>query len=299
VCTNRRPEAVAEALRALEEHAADAPKALVASGLSEVEVQAHSANAPGWDVLAEPRPGLSRARNRALAWTGSDDDVLAFVDDDAVVDPGWGADLARRWDEAPGTVACIGGPIRPRFDTEAPRWVSDQILPALTLLDRGDAVKDLGPNAEEAVYGANISFRAGPLRRIGGFDPAWGHSGRRIYFAEEDEAQRSLARLGYTTRYVPDAGVLHVIPADRLTRSSFVKRRYAFGKALGARGGRRGSLAARQVAMAAGGIAAAAVARDDVKLMERAVRGAENAGALVGVFSARRSVDRRGGAGFG
>lgn len=280
MCTNRAPEAVAEALRALEERAPDVPRALVTSGLPGDAVEAHRANAPAWTVLAEPRPGLSRARNRALAWTEADDDVLAFVDDDAVVDPSWGDALARRWDEAPDRVACIGGPIRPRFDTPPPPWVSDHILPALTLLDRGPDVIDLDPHQEEAVYGANISFRAGPLRRVGGFDPGWGHSGGRVFFGEEDEAQRALARLGYTTRYVPDAGVLHVIPAERLTRGSFVKRRFAFGAALGARAGRSRRLAARQVTTATAGTIIAAVRRDDRKLMERAVRAAENLGAL-------------------
>jgi GT2 family glycosyltransferase len=272
---------VAEALGALASEAPDAPRALVTSGLAAADVERHRAAAPGWQVLAEPRPGLSRARNRALVWAGDDDDVLAFVDDDAVVDPGWHAALLRRWDGAPAAVACIGGPIRPRFDSPPPDWVSDQILPALTLLDRGNGVRDLDPARQEAVYGANISFRAGPLRRAGGFDPAYGHSGRRVFFAEEDEAQRALARLGFTTRYVPDAGVLHVIPAERLTRGSFIKRRYAFGKALGARGGRPRALAARQVATATAGALMAAVQRNDRKLMERAVRGAENLGALM------------------
>ena len=287
MCTNRSPQAVAEALRAVDAHALGAPKALVTSGLAEAEVEAHRAAAGGWTVLAEPRPGLSRARNRALAWAEGDDDVLAFVDDDAVVDPGWGDALTRRWDEASDTVACIGGPIRPRFDSDPPAWVSDAILPALTLLDRGPEPRDLDPAREEAVYGANISFRVGPLRRVGGFDAGWGHSGERVFFGEEDEAQRALARLGYTTRYVPDAGVLHVIAAERLTRASFLKRRYAFGRALGARGGRDAGLAARQVVAAAAGVVVAAAKRDDAKLMERAVRGAENFGVLAAVRARR------------
>jgi len=288
VCTNRAPEAVSEALTALDAHAPDVPKALVTSGLPEAAVQGHRAAASGWTIRAEPRPGLSRARNRALAWVEGDDEVLAFVDDDAVVDPDWADALRRRWDEAPERVACIGGPIRPRFDAPPPAWVSDHILPALTLLDRGPEVRDLDPAREEAVYGANISFRAGPLRRIGGFSVSWGHSGGRVFFGEEDEAQRALARLGFTTRYVPDAGVRHVIPAERLTRGSFVRRRFAFGAALGVRGGRTPALAARQVAFAAAGVAVAAARRDDVKLMERAVRGAENLGALYGSTALRR-----------
>src|SRR4029450_11496757 len=114
----------------------------------------------------------------------------------------------------------------------------------------------------------------------GGFDPEWGHSGDRVFFGEEDEAQRALAKKGYTTRYVPDAGVLHVIPADRLTKKSFIRRRYAFGKALGARGGRNRALAPPQVPTPPPGPFIAAVRGDDKKLMERAVRAAENFGAL-------------------
>jgi GT2 family glycosyltransferase len=289
VCTNRAPEAVSEAIRALTDDAPGAPRALITSGLPDVDVERHRAAAPGWEVLVEPRDGLSHARNRALAWAGDDEDVLAFVDDDAIVDPGWHDALQARWDEAPDHIACIGGPIRPRYDAPEPPWLSDAITPALTLLDRGDAVRDLEPSEEEAVYGANISFRAGPLRAAGGFDPGWGHSGKRVFFGEEDQAQRELANRGYRTRYVPDAGVLHVISPDRLTKKSFLKRRYAFGKALGARGGRSRALAARQVLTAAAGTLTAAVRRDDRKLMERAVRGAENAGALVGALTARRA----------
>ncbi len=275
MCTNRSPEAVADSLAALGADAPEAPRALVTSGLDEPAVDAHRRAAPGWTVLAEPRPGLSRARNRALAWTQDDDEVLAFVDDDAIVEPGWFEALTRRWDEAPEEIACVGGRILPSYSIPPPAWLSEAITPALTVLDRGPDVRDV--EGEEAVYGANISFRAGPLRRAGGFDPAWGHSGKRTFFGEEDEAQRSLRRLGYRTRYVPDATVHHQIPPERLTRASFIKRRYAFGKALGARGGRSRGEAATQVAKAAGGVI---LARDPRKRMERAVRGAENVGAL-------------------
>ena len=83
---------MAEALEAIAGDAPDAPRVLVASGLDQRAVDDHRAAAPGWTVLAEPRPGLSRARNRALAWAEDDEEVLAFVDDDAVIDAG----LARR-----------------------------------------------------------------------------------------------------------------------------------------------------------------------------------------------------------
>jgi hypothetical protein len=119
---------------------------------------------------------------------------------------------------------------------------------------------------------------------VGGFDPRLGHAGGRTYFGEEDEAQRALAGLAYRTRYVPDAAVWHVIPPERLTRRSFLARRYAFGRALGARGGRAPALAARRAAVT--GIGALA-ARDRRLRMERAVRAAENLGALAGALRGR------------
>src|SRR3954468_557457 len=279
VCTNREPEAVAEALGALEREVPEGRLALVLSG-----VDGGGYEAPL--VLSEPLPGLSRARNRALHWA-SEADVLAFVDDDAVVEPGWYDTLHSRWDEAPGEVACIGGPIRPRYAVPPPPWFSEGIAHVLTLLDRGAEVRDLDPD-QEAVYGANISFRVQPLRQVGGFDPRLGHTGGRVFFAEEDEAQRALVRLGYGVRYVPDAAVEHVIPAERLTRASFIRRRFWFGAALGIRGGRPKALAARQALVSSVGALAAACSRRDALAMERAVRAAENLGVLYASTRPRR-----------
>jgi GT2 family glycosyltransferase len=276
VCTNRSPGAIRECLEALLEQAGAESVVLVTSGLAELDVAAHR-DAFGGTVLAESRPGLSLARNRALEAAR---DVIAFVDDDAVVAEGWWDALRRRWDEAPADVACIGGPIRPRYSVDPPPWFSDGIAHTLTLLDRGAEVRDLDPS-EEAVYGANISFRVEPLRAAGGFDPALGHSGERVFFAEEDEVERALVRAGHRVRYVPDAAVWHVIPPERLTRGSFLRRRFAFGKALGMRRGRTRGVALRQALASGGGALAAAATGRHALAMERAVRAAENAGVLL------------------
>jgi glycosyltransferase involved in cell wall biosynthesis len=277
VCTSRPPDRIAESVAALRAQVPEGRLAVVASG-----------RAPATGELHEPREGLSHARNRALDWAEElGAEVLAYVDDDAVADPGWYAALAARWDEAPEDVAVIGGPIRPRFAAEPPPWYSDAIKHVLTLLDRGSEVRDLDPNAE-AVYGANISFRVEPLRAAGGFDPALGHSGARIFFGEEDAVQRQLHRTGHRVRYVPDAPVEHVIPAERLTRRSFIERRFQFGRSLGARRGRARGLAARRALAGGAGAALAAATGRRALAMDRAVRAAENAGALYGSIRPRR-----------
>jgi GT2 family glycosyltransferase len=285
VCTNRLPDEAAESLAALRRQVPQGALALVTSGLSGAELEAHR-GAFEDTLLEEPREGLSRARNRALAWCEAGD-VLAFVDDDAVVEDGWYEALGRRWDEAPADVACIGGPIRPRWPHDPPGWISAPILPALTLLDHGGEVRDLD-TAMTTVYGANISFRVTPLREAGGFDPGFGHSGRRVFFSEEDEAQRALAKLGYRIRYVPDAAVWHVIPEERLTRRSFLRRRFHYGRTMGLRGARGRGLAARQALSSGAGAIVAAVQRRDALFMERAVRVAENLGVLYGSTRPRR-----------
>lgn len=279
VCTNRDPRAIGPSLAALEAQVAPGALALVCSGLAPGAVMAHEETFGG-TVLEEPLIGLSRARNRALAWCGADD-VLAFVDDDAVVADGWWAALTSAWVAAAPQVACIGGPIRPRYAVEPPHWLSPPLLPALTVLDHGPEPLDLDPGAT-TVYGANISFRVSPLRDVGGFDPSFGHSGGRIWFAEEDEAQRALARAGWRVRYVPDAAVWHVIGPERLTRGSFVRRRFAYGATLGVRRARSQPLAFRQAITSAAGAVAAAASGRDALAMERLVRAVENVGVLAG-----------------
>ena len=56
--------------------------------------------------MVEPRPGLDHARNRAVIETTTD--VLAFTDDDVVVDPGWSAAIARAFAEEPQLGALTG-----------------------------------------------------------------------------------------------------------------------------------------------------------------------------------------------
>jgi succinoglycan biosynthesis protein ExoM len=287
VCTNRSPGEAAEALAALAAQAPAERVLVVTSGLDGASVAAHRAAAPG-PVLDEARPGLSLARNRGLEWAAEHGArAIAYVDDDAIVDPGWWEALQRRWDGADERVGVIGGPIRPRWAVTPPPWLSAPILPTLTLLDLGEDERELDPEVT-TVFGANVSFAVEPLRAIGGFDPAYGHAGRRIFFSEEDQAQRALAARGFRILYAPELGVRHVIPAERLTRRSFVRRRFAYGRALGARNGRGAGRALRQIATSGPGALVALAQRDSKLVMERAVRAAENAGVLAGRL--RRSV---------
>ncbi|TGD86837.1 glycosyltransferase [Mycolicibacterium sp. CH28] len=61
---------------------------------------------PRVQLITEPEPGLSRARNAGLL--AATTDVVAFVDDDVVVDPAWLSILVRGFDYG-RLVACVSG----------------------------------------------------------------------------------------------------------------------------------------------------------------------------------------------
>ena len=183
--------------------------------------------------------------------------MLAFVDDDAEVAPGWRAAMEAAWAAAPARTGCVGGPIEPCFTAGRPAWLGDAILPMLTTLDLGPAPRELDPRAQ-TVYGANMAFRAGALREAGGFDPRWGHAGPRTWFGEDDEAQLALARAGWRVRYDPGPRVVHVIPPERARLPALLRRRFRHGAAVAARGRRGPRLALRWLATNLAGVALAA-----------------------------------------
>src|SRR5262249_59818429 len=94
VCTRDRPEALARCLASLRSSRARPRELLVVDNASSGDgTQRVVAGIPGVRYLREPRPGLAIARNTGVrATTGA---LVAFTDDDVVVDPNWLSHLAR------------------------------------------------------------------------------------------------------------------------------------------------------------------------------------------------------------
>ena len=163
--------------------------------------------------LAEPLPGKSRALNRALrASTG---EILAFIDDDVEVDPGWLVGLEKGF--AQGVDALQGG-IRLRLGTRPPWWMSprvEAILAGTALWTESTPVTSM--------VGSNMA-----LRKVG-LVPWWceeiGPGVARFPFGEDtDWSARSLStRRGL---FWPAMGATHVL--EGRVRIGEILRRQAY-----------------------------------------------------------------------
>jgi glycosyltransferase involved in cell wall biosynthesis len=146
-------------------------------------------------IRHDRRRGLNAARNTGLREARGD--LIAFVDDDVFVPPGWLDALvegAHRYPEADA----FGGPIHARFEGHAPRGCGRED-PPITTLDLG--VEDL---EAEMVWGANFAVRRSAVERVGEFDESFdrGHG-------DEEEWLQRLRAAGGRIVYLADAGLDH------------------------------------------------------------------------------------------
>ena len=216
VCTRDRPQPLAQCLAAL--RALDPPpdEIVVVDNASVTdETRAVAQAAPGVRYVRESRPGLDVARNAgARASTG---DVVAYVDDDVEVHPGWLTGL-RRGFRAPEVLAVTGLVLPAELETEAQvafetHWSFNKGFAPITY---GPAFFEAGAGKGVPVWeigaGANMAFRRTAFDRVGWFDErldvgAAGCSGDSEFWF------RILAE-GGRCRYEPSAVVFHTHRRD-------------------------------------------------------------------------------------
>lgn len=212
VCTRDRPDDLARCLAAL--LALDYP----ALDLLVVD------NAPRTDAterlvaecfatvryVREPRPGLDWARNRAILEARGE--IVAYTDDDVLVDRGWAAALAAVFAENPEAMAVTGLVVPAELETPAQllfeeyggfqrgferRWAR-----------RGDGYHVGYHGTGQWGTGANMAYRREVFAALGGFDPAL-DVGTVTNGGGDLEMFSRLLKAGFMLVYEPRAMVRH------------------------------------------------------------------------------------------
>lgn len=176
VCTRERPDHLAACLESIERlEVADLEVIVVDNAPSTSATKdLVTRRFPQFHYVLEPRPGLDRARNRAIAEASGE--VIAYTDDDVVVDPGWAGALAQVFADQPGVTAVTGLVAPYELETEAQVWFE-----TYGGFGRGFRKRTFAVSADDCRFhagpggfgtGANMAFRREVFDRIGGFDPA-------------------------------------------------------------------------------------------------------------------------------
>jgi GT2 family glycosyltransferase len=183
--------------------------------------------------VLEPRKGLSRARNRGLQEATGE--VVAFTDDDVLVDQLWVHGLLRGFASDPA-VACVTGlvasaslsrPAEQYFDNRV--WWSSSCAPRLFSSRRTEQDSPLHPYMAGIFgTGANFAATAAVLRAIGGFDESLG-AGSPTRGGEDLDAFVRLVSAGHSLSYQPSALVWH---EHRVDDASLRSQMYAYGLGL-------------------------------------------------------------------
>ena len=241
VCTRDRADRLADCLTAvLGQDYPDFEVIVVDNAPASDEVaqlvsRLRAAGARGVPLLrvAEPRPGLSWARNAGLA--AASGTIVAYLDDDEHPDRHWLAELARGFTLGK-RVAGVSGPVLPaELDTPA-QDLYEQFGGHSKGRGFTAAVFDQGSHARQhPLYplpafgvGASMAFDHAALTRIGGFDVALG-AGTPARAGEDTAAIADVMLDGGTFVYWPGAVMWH---AHRRTLPEVERQLDGYGSGL-------------------------------------------------------------------
>jgi GT2 family glycosyltransferase len=168
------------------------------------------------------RRDANAARNAAVQ--AAIGDPICLVDDDVLVPPQWLRAVVAGTRRHPAA-GCLGGPVRPRFETREPRTCAAHEL-AGARLDEGphDAVTD-------EVWSCNMAIRRAAIERVGPLREG-------LAVVHESEWEARLVKAGGSIVYLSDAWLWHRRLSSDVAPASLLRDNFRLGYAVVALGQR-------------------------------------------------------------
>lgn len=187
----------------------------------------------------EEARGLSGARN--TGWRHSRADIVAFIDDDALPESDWLAQLVKPLEEDAATMATSGWVVP--AGGNVPGWYPKELYWVFgcswTGLEDRDEIRN--------PLGASMAWRREVLTAIGGFAPAMGRAGQSAEPSLPEPSRRlwrttslmsceetlagilAAARVGGAIRQVPTSVAHHYVPRERIGLGYLCRRCWGEG----------------------------------------------------------------------
>jgi GT2 family glycosyltransferase len=240
VATCGRPDAVERCVRSV--LACEYPNAEIvvvengpASQATRRMLSSEFASEPRLRYVEEPKRGAARARNAGLAV--AEGHIVAFLDDDVVVDAAWLDHCVQAFETA-DDIACVTGLILPLTLESQSQLLLEQFATfgkgfrrKVYRLPDASAQDPLFPYTVGSIgSGANTAVLREAARELGGFDSTLG-PGTPTAGAEDLDLYMRLLQAGHCVVYEPNALVRHEHPRGmrRLGRQA-----YRYGVGMGA-----------------------------------------------------------------
>jgi len=180
----------------------------------------------------EARQGKSYALNAGLGLLSGE--VVAFTDDDVIVDENWLLEIIRAIERYP-QYDCFGLKVVGVWPANVPSWLDVTgkmgfLRTALLDLANRDQDQDGTYEGSKTPGGLSMFFRRAAVEENGPFRIDLGPKGRRLGFSEDVEyCQRFLSR-GKRFMYVSQAIVYHPVHPERLQKSYLLKWQFYCGR---------------------------------------------------------------------
>lgn len=172
--------------------------------------------------LFEAKQGRSAALNCGI--TGSQSELIGYIDDDEEVDAAWYQTVHEAFGNA--DVDFIGGPYIPKWEQEPPEWLPHDHEGVIGLVDAGSQVIPYDEHYPGILMGGNAVVRRAAIEKVGLYMTSLGRTGARLLAGEDEDMYRRLLASGAKGLYLPHLKIYHLVPAARLTKKYY--RQWSF-----------------------------------------------------------------------